>query len=252
MSDQQHFTTRRGFVGAVGFGALGLYVTWAAYGASPLPFFSHPSDEPMTDAHGGSGHGDEQGGHGDPAVSVPGSGHGAEGLTPADFEARQAAFLKRFRQADGSVRLAGTDAADDSHAESGSSHSHDATMSGHMAMTGGGSHETGAASAPTGHDHGAAASSGPIEVYLTAARFAFEPDNLVLESGRTYRFHMMASDITHGASIAFGSGSRIVRLRPGAVTTLDLTFRRAGTYLVYCTVYCGPGHDMMHGRISVA
>ncbi len=252
MSDQQHFTTRRGVVGAVGFGALGLYVTWAAYGASPLPFLPRSNDEPMADAHNGSGHGDEHGGHGDPAASMPGSGHGAEGLTPAEFEERQAAFLKRFRQTDGSVRPAVTDATDASDAASGSSHSHDAMMSGHMTMTGGGSHETGAASAPTGHDHGAAAPSEPIEVYLAAARFAFEPDNLVLESGRTYRFHMMASDITHGASVAFGSGSRIVRLRPGAVTTLDLTFRHAGTYLVYCTVYCGPGHDMMHGRISVA
>jgi len=41
MSQERHFTTRRGFVAAMGFGGLGLYVTWAAYGASPLPFSLH-------------------------------------------------------------------------------------------------------------------------------------------------------------------------------------------------------------------
>ena len=41
MSRERHFTTRRGFVAAMGFGGLGLYVTWAAYGASPLPFSRH-------------------------------------------------------------------------------------------------------------------------------------------------------------------------------------------------------------------
>ena len=41
MSQERHITTRRGFVAAMGFGGLGLYVTWAAYGASPLPFSRH-------------------------------------------------------------------------------------------------------------------------------------------------------------------------------------------------------------------
>ena len=100
--------------------------------------------------------------------------------------------------------------------------------------------------------HGAAESHDPIEVYLAAGRFSFEPDDLRLEVGQTYRFHMMATDVAHGASIAFGRASRIVRLRPDTVTTLDLTFREAGKHLVYCTVYCGPGHDGMHAAITVA
>ncbi len=92
----------------------------------------------------------------------------------------------------------------------------------------------------------------PVEVFLAATRWSFEPDNLQLEVGRPYRFYMMATDIAHGASIAFGPASRIVRLRPGTVTTLDLTFLTTGRRLVYCTVYCGPGHDAMHGEITVA
>jgi cytochrome c oxidase subunit II len=49
-----------------------------------------------------------------------------------------------------------------------------------------------------------------------------------------------------------GRGSRIVRLHPGIVTNLELTFLRPGDHLLYCTVHCGMGHDLMHAKITVA
>ena len=61
----------------------------------------------------------------------------------------------------------------------------------------------------------------------------------------------MAADIPHGASIQFGRGARMSRLQSNVVTELDLTFEQPGSYLVYCTVYCGLGHDMMQARIDV-
>lgn len=311
MSHDGHFTTRRGFVGAMGFGALGLYATWAAYGASPLPF---ASAEAPADPAAHAGHG---GGHGaaDPALA---DAHGAARLSPAEFQERHSAFVKAFRQADGSIRpavaveaAAPTPASDGAHG-TGMAMDHGTMPMDHGAMptdhgaaaTSHGDHVTagaighdghgtsmpqdhGATAMPTaghghadggspaahgheaaavppeahGHDAGAHGGHGDpagdgadavIEVYLSAGRFAFEPDDLRLERGRTYRFHMMATDVAHGASIAFGRASRIVRLRPDTVTTLDLTFREAGRHLVYCTVYCGLGHDAMHASITVA
>ncbi|TBW34851.1 hypothetical protein EYW49_17275 [Siculibacillus lacustris] len=298
MSHDRHFTTRRGFVGAMGFGALGLYVTWAAYGASPLPFAS--GGDAAADPHGGHAV-DPHAGHGaaapaDPAIADT---HGGSAVTPETFERRHADFMKRFRQADGSVRPAIAAAAEHDHgavaapATMPAGHDHGAAAEAPAAMPG---HDHGAAvsappatetgghaghgmampmpAAPDAHaGHGAGpavalpplaplavstpaaaahADGEPIEVFLAAGRFAFEPDDLRLEVGRAYRFHMMASDVAHGASIAFGRASRIVRLRPDTVTTLDLTFREAGRHLVYCTVYCGPGHDGMHASITVA
>lgn len=298
MTNDRHFTTRRGFVGAMGFGALGLYATWAAYGASPFFFaFGGSAAEPET--HGGLG------GHADPAV---GEAHEAARMSSADFEKLHADFVKAHRQTDGSVRplaatnhdaappeaRAGHDAPVMDHAHAGhdtamptSPAGHDAPMAedhaGHGAARLPGSvdphaHDDHATHAPVpsvtpasaghdGHDQHAAmpapmpsvasasaheTADAPIEVYLSAGRFAFEPDDLRLEKGRTYRFHMMATDVAHGASIAFGRASRIVRLRPDTVTTLDLTFRETGRHLVYCTVYCGLGHDAMHASITVA
>lgn len=268
MSNNGHFTTRRGFVGAMGFGALGLYATWAAYGASPLPFSfastAHDGHDGGRLGHDGpmDGHG---GGHGAPAVADAPSD---TRMTPVEFTTRHADFVRTHRQADGSVRPTAPTAHHDA-TPAMSGHDHGAASPDHgdhgpaMAMdhSGHGSHgATPAVSTSDGHaGHGAPAASAPsaqaeapIEVYLTAGRFAFEPDDLRLEKGRTYRFHMMATDVAHGASIAFGSASRIVRLHPDTVTTLDLTFREAGRRLVYCTVYCGLGHDAMHASITVA
>ncbi|MGQ0676415.1 MAG: hypothetical protein ACT4N4_10085 [Rhodospirillales bacterium] len=101
--------------------------------------------------------------------------------------------------------------------------------------------------------HGAAMPmDAPVEVYLLAQQWFFEPGVLRLEAGRAYRFRMMAADMSHGASIQLGSGSHVIRLRRGVVSERDLTFKRAGEYLVYCTVYCGVGHDRMAAKIVVA
>ena len=90
------------------------------------------------------------------------------------------------------------------------------------------------------------------EVYLMAMQWAYLPGVLRLQTGVPYRFRMMAMDSTHGAAIALGSGSRIIRLRPGVLVEQELTFKRPGEYLVYCTVYCGLPHDRMQGKIIVA
>lgn len=282
MQPRRHFTTRRAFIGAMGFGALGLYATWAAIGASPLPFGGKEEDgaHPSHAGHDG---------HSDPQVH---EAHGASAMSPEEFERRHADFLKQFRQADGSIRptasaqtanmsgmdMPGMESMDSmpgmtpaEHAgpmthEHGASAMPDMAGMGHEDMPGMDHAAQGAPEgkpAPQPHDAGSHAmaqgsdSPGhagdkPVEVFLAATRWSFEPDNLHLEAGRPYRFYMMATDIAHGASIAFGPASRIVRLRPGTVTTLDLTFLTTGRRLVYCTVYCGPGHDAMHGAITVA
>lgn len=223
MSDKTaSLTTRRGFITAMGFGACGLYALWAGYGVAPVPFLS--KSEPAPDAGGGHG------GHGD-----------APAMTPEEFERRADAFLAANRLPDGSVypRLPGTGLPTTLPEPAAMDHSH--------------GHDHG------GHDHGAAvqmeaapaAEGGMAEVWLKANRYAFDPDLLRLDLGQPYRFRMMALDVTHGASVAFGSGSHMARLRPGVLSESVLTFKRPGTFLVYCTAYCGPGHDLMRGRIVV-
>lgn len=206
-----HFTSRRGFVAATGFGMLSLYLVWAGYGAAPLRLGGHGGEHEK-----GSG----AGGHG--------AGHaGVDRASIEDFRGQVQRFVDQHRLADGSVqprRAAELPVAAGAHAGHGA----------HAAV-------------PESKD-----AAEPVDVYLMAFQFGFTPQTLRLETGVPYRFRMMAVDVAHGASLRIGPGSRIVRLRPGALVEQELTFRRAGEHLLYCTVYCGLAHDRMQGRIIVS
>ena len=209
-SNTPHFTTRRGFITAAGFGVVSLYDLWTAYGAAPLGVLS---------THREHGAADEPAGHGGHA------GHGAaSGPAPEEFRKLAANFVEAHRQPDGSVRPRPAGAGGD-HAHHGAAE-HAAAMQ--------------------------ASAAQPIEVYLMAYQWGFTPATLRLDVNTRYRFRMMAVDVTHGAAIRIGAGSRITRLRAGALVEQELRFTRPGEHLVYCTSYCGLLHDRMRGRIIVA
>ncbi len=211
-------TSRRGFVAALSLSAVSLYGIWAGYGAAPLDL-------------AGGGHGDKPEAA-PPAGDHGGHGGGGRGPTAEEFRRQAEEFIARHRQADGSVLV-------------------DAVATPAAAM--------GAADAHRGHgsDHKATAAqpmvspSQATDVYLLAQQWLFEPDVLRLRADAAYRFRMMSVDAGHGAALQLGKGSRIIRLRPGALVEHELSFARPGEYLVYCTLYCGIGHDRMHGRIIV-
>lgn len=217
MSEKHHFTARRGFIAACGFGIVGLYGLWAGYGAAPLPFVGG-SHEPVPGEDG--------------AHEVAGGGHVAADpdtnatLASEDFRRNVEEFAARYRQPDGSVKpgAVGGEAAG-AHASHGMAH---------------------------GADQAAGAAGAPDDVYLMAYQWGFEPAVLRLDANRPYRLRMMAVDVSHGAAIQLGRGSRIVRLRTNTLVEQTTTFTHPGEHLVYCTVYCGPGHARMQGRLIVA
>ncbi len=220
--EAKHFTARRGFIGACGFGILGLYGLWAGYGAAPLPSLSFRGDH---------GDGADEGAHGGAAHGGAAPGNGAHGpaaaLSPDEFRRLAEDFTARHRQPDGSVRPARAAISATDH---GAHHGHGAPAS---------------APAPENPDET------PLDVYLAAFQWGFEPGVLRLEANRAYRFRMMAVDVTHGVALQFGRASRITRLRANTPVEQTMTFARPGEILVYCTVYCGPGHARMQSRLIV-
>jgi heme/copper-type cytochrome/quinol oxidase subunit 2 len=207
-----HFTTRRGFIAACGFGVVGLYGLWAGYGAAPLPFVGHAGESP---------HAAKDPGHG-------GHGGAPSRLSPDEF--RRLAEDFAARHASGAGARANPRALAEMRPDRGDPHA------GHGAAHG-------MAHAAAGEDD---------DVYLMAYQWGFTPEALRLEANRPYRLRMMAVDVSHGAAIRLGPGSRIVRLRANTLVEQTATFSRPGDYLVYCTVYCGPGHARMKGRLIVA
>lgn len=208
-----HFTTRRGFIVATGFGVVSLYGLWAAYGAAPLRLKAH-GDEAVPDHTGGHG------------------GHGrASGPAAEEFRRLTEAFIEANKLADGSVRpqraLAPALATANEHAAHGAAE-----------------HATTQVAPQPANE--------AVDVYLAAYQWGYLPAVLRLEAGVPYRFRMMAVDVTHGASLRVGGVGHIIRLRAGTLLERELRFTQAGEYLVYCTVYCGMLHDRMQGKIIVA
>jgi plastocyanin len=242
MSENRHPTTRRGVIAALGFGGVSLYGLWVAYGAAPGPLALLSRAEPGAGDRSGSG------GHG---------GHGAapDGSTTETFRRSAAEFVERYRMADGSVyprRLADRPMAALAH----DGHTMPMAGDGEAAATGGDGMQHAVPAAPSAHGdgHGGAAAqdeTASIDVYLLAEKWFYEPSDLRLDVGVPYRFRMLAADVSHGASIQFGRGARMIRLRPDTVAEMDVSFTRPGRYLVYCTVYCGQAHDQMQARIDV-
>lgn len=261
MTTQRHITTRRGFIAAAGFGGVSLYGLWAAYGAAPGPLTllgldnAHAVDEGHAQAETASP--EAAGGHADAGHGGHGAARGGPSLE--EFSRLTAEFIERYRLPDGTVYVrplaTGTLLAQGARAGMEDAHGAKAGGDPHAGMD----HATPQANV----DHavnknevpdGAAPSAtdgSPIDVLMTAGKFYYLPNVLRLDAGQPYRFRMMALDVSHGASIQFGRGGRMARLRPGRLTEFELTFHQPGRLLVACTVYCGAGHDLMQASIEV-
>lgn len=98
---------------------------------------------------------------------------------------------------------------------------------------------------------GGAYISEPVEVYLMASQYSYWPALLRLEPNIPYRFLIMAMDTDHGASIQFKGAAYMIRAPAEHVVEKVLVFKEPGEYPIYCTVYCGVGHDLMKGKIIV-
>ncbi|MFQ5983978.1 MAG: hypothetical protein ACE5LL_00510 [Alphaproteobacteria bacterium] len=205
--DGRHLTTRRGFITVAGFGVVGLYGLWAAYGAAPtsLAFLAGEGAEPME----GMGHGHEGG-----------------GMSPEEFERLTDAFIEHNMLPDGSVRPARMHREEEEKPHEGEEHAH------------------------AGEEQARVEVALP-DVYVRCLRFGYEPAVLRLEREVPYRFRIMAVDVSHGAAIQLGPASRMIRCPRNRLVEQRLRFLEAGTYHVYCAVYCGEGHDWMTGHIIV-
>jgi len=239
MPQKNHFTTRRGFIAASGFGGLGLYGLWAAYGAAPGPLALLGLDHPQSASPA------EVGAEiaAKPAAEGAHAAHGggaSQGPSAEEFSRMTAEFAERYRMPDGSVypRRMATPAvaAADPHAGHNMAPAMPAEPDVHATH--------GSVEAPGGKEQA-------IDVLMTAGKWFYLPNTLRLDAGQAYRFKIMAVDIAHGASLQLGKGSRMMHLQPGRITEAALTFEKPGRYLMYCTVYCGEAHSLMQATIEV-
>lgn len=92
-----------------------------------------------------------------------------------------------------------------------------------------------------------------VQVYMTAVRSHFTPENVDLEEGDhvVWRITNMerSQDATHG--FALGGYNINLSMEPGEACTFEFTADRAGTYPFYCSEFCSALHLEMVGYMRV-
>jgi len=86
------------------------------------------------------------------------------------------------------------------------------------------------------------------DVYLVARLWQWWP-MLELESGKTYRLHLMSMDWLHGFSLQPENIN--IQVHPGYEHILTVTPTAPGTFAIVCNEYCGINHHTMVSRLYV-
>ncbi len=83
-----------------------------------------------------------------------------------------------------------------------------------------------------------------------AFQYGFAPDPLVVRAGERVRLNVTSLDLAHGVMIPevdFATDMPTGRRKPAEFVAPT----EPGEYPVFCSVFCGPGHGDMTGRLVV-
>ena len=94
-----------------------------------------------------------------------------------------------------------------------------------------------------------AQASGPKVIDITAKRFGFAPDQLVLKKGETVTLRLHSEDVTHGF---FMRKLKIdTEVEAGKTADVTITPDTPGSYTTICDHFCGANHGNMKMTIVV-
>ncbi|MDQ6929591.1 MAG: cupredoxin domain-containing protein [Candidatus Eremiobacteraeota bacterium] len=94
------------------------------------------------------------------------------------------------------------------------------------------------------------ASATPI-VTITASNWKFSPNSISLKAAQTTRLRLTSSSGVHGIHSA-ELGIPLTVIPNGKFVSINVTPKKAGTYVLHCAIECGPGHKNMTLTIVVA
>lgn len=86
-------------------------------------------------------------------------------------------------------------------------------------------------------------------VEVKAYQYKFEPDPIVVRLGEKVRLVVTSTDVSHG--IAISEFNINVPVPAGKTEDIEFTADKKGTFLAYCSVYCGQGHRNMKTKLVV-
>ena len=94
-----------------------------------------------------------------------------------------------------------------------------------------------------------AQAAGPKVIEITAKRFGFTPNQIVLKKGETVTIRLHSEDVTHGF---FMRKLKIdTEVAAGQTTDVTITPDTPGSYTTICDHFCGVDHGNMKMTIVV-
>lgn len=80
---------------------------------------------------------------------------------------------------------------------------------------------------------------------------SFANTTIVLMKDDLVIIHYRTEDVPHGFAINGYPEVGPYEVTPGQTVTFQFTADKAGTFIFYCTVFCGPGHPEHRGTLIV-
>lgn len=86
-------------------------------------------------------------------------------------------------------------------------------------------------------------------VEVTAVKYNFDPDPIVVRFGERIRIVVRSLDVPHGLYIPDFKINLLIR--PGEVKSIEFPADKIGVFEASCSLYCGIGHMEMKGKFIV-
>ena len=90
-------------------------------------------------------------------------------------------------------------------------------------------------------------------VRVTGVQFAWSLQPATIRAGKPVDFRLTSKDVNHGFGV-YDAEDRLVfqvQVVPGKTQGYVHTFHRAGNYRILCLEFCGIGHHLMEGSLTV-
>jgi len=91
----------------------------------------------------------------------------------------------------------------------------------------------------------------PVEkvIRIEAKRFDYTPGTLTVKKGEPVVFELTSRDVLMGFNLPdFNLRADVV---PDKVTRVRFVPDKTGTFVFLCDIFCGSGHEEMHGQLTV-
>lgn len=89
----------------------------------------------------------------------------------------------------------------------------------------------------------------PQEIRVLAKQYEFIPNRIAVKLNVPVRLIITSADVYHG--FAIDDFKIDATIEKGKETIITFTPKKTGTYVFYCSIFCGVGHRDMRGLLIV-